>query len=554
MYATSLGTQRLRSAFPIPDWVLPFTSALREAEYYCSNNVKTDYNFQNEAEFVERAWDDSSNQAHWRNRPAGQPFFSIFNLMTTHQSRTSVWSQQEFEAEVGSHLKSSQRSDPQSLTLPSYYPDTEESRRAWARYRDCISLMDQQVGDILDQLQADGLVDDTIVFFYSDHGMGMPRGKRCLYDSGMRVPLLVRFPAKWSHWGPNSAGASCDRLVSFVDFAPTMLSLCGLQSPHYYQGVPFLGEQAANHPRDYVFGARDRVDEAFDVARSVRDKQWLYIRSYHPHLSWMQPEGYSDASPFRRELQRMARTGQLSANAMQYAAPHRPLEELYDTHVDPEQVRNLASDPNYAATLARMRAELRRWQLETRDAGYLSEPDMWSRLGAGETVWDVAQDDVRMPLSRLLAAAEAVGRGERNHELRQWLTAEDKGVRMWAAIGFNAQSELNEADRRALAQALKDSSAGVRIEAAAALARQAPDPANYLTILTDALAADSQALVMQAARQLQLLGPVAATVRPQLQNALVKAQADEAQGDFLAMYIRFSLAAALDALPGDGNK
>ena len=195
MFATSLGTQRLRSQFPVPDHIRPFTALLREAGYYCTNNVKTDYNLAHEAAFIRAAWDESSPEAHWRYAAAGQPFFAVFNFMTTHQSRSSVWPHDQFERKS---LRSSpaDRHDPAKISLPPFYPDTAESRRAWARYHDCITAMDKQVGEILDQLAADGLADDTIVFFFSDHGMGMPRGKRCLFDSGLHVPLLVRFPRK----------------------------------------------------------------------------------------------------------------------------------------------------------------------------------------------------------------------------------------------------------------------------------------------------------------------------------------------------------------------
>ena len=244
VYATSLGTQRLRSQFPVPAEFRPFTALLREAGYHCTNNVKTDYNLYGEAEFIRAAWDESSPRAHWRSRRSGQPFFAVFNFMTTHQSRASAWPHEQFETEVAAKLTPSERHDPAKLTLPPYYPDTAEARRTWARYRDCIAALDKQVGEVLEQLAADGLAEDTIVCFYSDHGMGMPRGKRCLHDSGLRVPLLVRFPKKWAHLAPAKSGETSDRLVSFVDFAPTVLSLCGVPAPSHFQGEAFLGPDA----------------------------------------------------------------------------------------------------------------------------------------------------------------------------------------------------------------------------------------------------------------------------------------------------------------------
>ena len=247
------------------------------------------------------------------------------------------------------------------------------------------------------------------MFFYGDNGMGLPRGKRCLWDTGLREPLLVRFPGEVPRLAPAAPGTATDRLVSFVDFAPTVLSLCGVKAPAHMQGVAFLGE-AAGQPREFVFGARDRVDEVFELSRSVRDRRFLYIRNFMPHLSWMPPECFSDASTFRRELKRLAAEGKLNAAQLTYAAPRKPLEELYDTDADPHQIHNLAAAPAHRATLEKMRRALREWLLTTRDAGFLTEPQMWERMGATGTPLELARDDAKYPLARLLDAADLVGR------------------------------------------------------------------------------------------------------------------------------------------------
>jgi len=543
MYATSLGTQRLRSVFPVPADVVPFTVPLREAGYYCTNNVKTDYNLRDEPDFIRRAWDESSQTAHWRNGARGQPFFAVFNCMTTHQSRTSAWSEEEFEKEVGSKLSMGERHDAAHIVPPPFYPDTAESYKAWARYHDCITRMDTQVGELLDQLQADGLAEDTIVFFYADHGMGMPRGKRCLQDSGLRVPLLVRFPQKWAHLAPGPAGSVSDRLVSFVDFAPSVLSLCGLKGLPQFQGTAFLGADAGR-AREYVYGARDRVDEAFDLSRSVRDGRWLYIRNFMPHLSWMQPEGYSDQSAFRRDLKRLSAEGKLEGGAAMYAAARRPLEELYDTETDSAQLHNLADDSSHGERLTQMRGELRRWQSETCDAGLLTEPDMWSRLKAGETPRSVAQDEMRYPLQRLIEAADGVGRDDAAARQRAWLGDADAGVRYWAAVGLRARVRLADEDRSALRVALQDVSPVVRIEAAAALASH-DEAAVALPVLATALRDDSREITLHAARALELLGAIAAPVRGDMETVLNQARDAEDRGDTMAMFVRFALEAAL---------
>lgn len=545
MYATSLGTQRLRSQFPVPQHIRGFSALLREAGYYCSNNVKTDYNLRNERAFIRDAWDESSASAHWRKRRPGQPFLAVFNFMTTHQSRTSVWPHEQFEKEIGAQLSSDERHDPAAANLPPYYPDTAEARRAWARYHDCVTLMDRQAGEFLRELEADGLEDDTIVFFYGDHGMGMPRGKRLLHDSGMRVPLIVRVPDKWRHLAPAAPGTASDRLVSFVDFAPAVLSLCGVPIPDHVQGRAFLGP-AATEPRRFVYGARDRVDEVFDLSRSVHDGRWLYIRNFMPHLSWMPPERYSDASTFRQELQRLAAAGRLNADQLTYAAPRRALEELYDTAADPHQLHNLAAAPEHRDTLATLRAELRKWQLETYDAGFLTEPQMWQRLDAERTPFELARDEQRYPLARLLNAADLVGREDSEPIQLKALSDRDDGVRYWAAVGFSAARRISEEARIALRDRLSDASPVVRIEAASALAHHG-ETDQALPVLAAALTEDAPEVALHAARALELLGPRARPLLPTMQQVLERARRAEEANDF-AMFIRFSLDASLEKL------
>ncbi len=529
LYATSLGTQRLRSAFPIPEEFAPFTAGLRAAGYRCTNNVKTDYNLADEAAFIARAWDESSPRATWCGAGESQPFFAVHNLMTTHQSRTSVWPVAQFEEEIGGQLPDANRHAPSSLTLPPFYPDTPAARQAWARYQDCITVMDQQVGELLDALESDGLADDTIVFFFSDHGMGMPRGKRLLYDSGLHVPLLIRVPEKWRSLAPGAPGSVTERLVSFVDFPPSVLAACGLPVPDHFQGSAFLGS-GQPPPREFVFGARDRVDEAFDVARSVRDHRWLYIRNYLPHLSWLQPEGYSDQSPFRRDLAT--------------AAVPRPPEELYDCQADPYQLHNLAADPSHDDRLAQMRHQLHRWQLGTRDLGFLTEPQIWARLGENETPWEIARDGGTYPLEDLLAAAgrDIPGAAGRLRDAR------DPGERYWAATVLESADPISDDQVGALRTALHDADPSVRIAAASALAGHGmADEA--LPVLADALAAESPDTVLLAARALELSVPAYGNATDAMRAALEKARQAESAGDPIAMFIRFSIEAALGEAP-----
>jgi N-sulfoglucosamine sulfohydrolase len=543
MYPTSLGTQRLRSQFPIPKEVRGFSAYLRETGYFCTNNVKTDYNIRDEAAFIKDAWNDSSATAHWRARKADQPFFAVFNSMTTHQTRTGVWPHEQFEKEVASKLKPEERHDPAKLTLPPYYPDTPLARKAWARYHDCITAMDKEIGERLAELESSGVAQNTIVFFFSDHGMGMPRGKRTLQDSGMQVPLLIYFPEKYKHLAPAKPGESTGRLVSFVDFAPTVLSVLGLKTPDHMQGSAFIGA-AAGKPREYVFGARDRVDEAFDVARSVRDSRWLYIRNYMPHLPWMQPERFSDNSDFRREFKHLAAQGKLNAPQLTFGAPGRAQEELYDTQADPHNLKNLADAPEHRAQLEKLRAALREWIMTSRDAGFVTEPDMWARIGTSSTPFEIAVDPARYPLNELLAAAELSGRADCEEELSRLLKATtDAGVRYWAASALFATGARGEKTAR---KALQDNAAVVRIEAAAALMKLS-DAHDALAVLKNELESEQPEVALHAARALELLGNKSRPVQAAMEKALKHAQQNEPHSEIF-MFIRFSLEAALENL------
>ncbi len=545
LYATSLGTQRLRSQFPVPQFVRGFPAWLGEVGYFTANNVKTDYNLFNEAAFIRDCWNECSMNAHWRNRKPGQPFFAVFNLMTTHQSRTSVWPPAQFEKEVGSQLAPEERHDPARAPLPPYYPDTLEARRQWARYHDCITVMDKEVGKILKQLSEDQLDEDTIVFFYGDNGMGLPRGKRCLWDTGLQVPLLVRFPEKYRWMAPVAQGTATDRLVSFVDFAPTILSLCGIRAPAHMQGEAFLGRYA-RPPRKYVFGARDRVDEAFDLSRSVRDHRFLYIRNFMPHCSWFAPEAYSDGSTFRRELRQQADQNKLGGGPLTYTAPRKAIEELYDTQADPHQVHNLASSAEHKEILERLRAVLHDWMLSSRDAGFLTEPQMRERIGESGTPLDLAQSESKYPLARLLDAAGLVGRPEAVSRQTILLKDPEDGIRYWAAVGLRAAGTNAQPAHAVLREALTDPSPVVRIEAAAALAGM-DETKDSLPLLAKELNEQPPDVALHAARALQLLEGRSKPVWPIMRQVLERARNQEMTVGDPAMFLRFSLESAVSA-------
>ena len=245
-----------------PPPVKPFPELLRTKGYYCTNNSKTDYQF----EAPVTAWDESSAKATWRSRKGNQPFFAVFNLMVTHESQ--VWQRKNHPLHV----------DPSAVKVPPYYPDTKTVRADMARFMSNVVDLDSLVGELLKQLAEDHLLDNTIIFFWSDHGDGLPNYKRELYDRGTHIPLVIRFPDK------KQAGSRSDRLISSIDFAPTVLSLAGIQPPQYMQGRSFLGQYADQKPNEYVYSARDRMDSEYDRVRAVRDKRYRYIRNFMPDL------------------------------------------------------------------------------------------------------------------------------------------------------------------------------------------------------------------------------------------------------------------------------
>ncbi|UCH13272.1 MAG: sulfatase-like hydrolase/transferase [Bacteroidales bacterium] len=366
MYQTSIGTHHMRTshvsenlptpyeAVP-PHYVKTFTEYLRAAGYYCTNNVKTDYQFASPV----TAWDECSNTAHYKNRPdKDTPFFAVFNFTITHESRN--WQEPD-------------STDPSSVNVPPYYPDNEIVRKNIARLYDNIAKLDVIVGRMLKDLEDEGLADNTVVFFWSDHGDGLPRAKRWLYDSGTRIPLIIRWP------GYIKNGMSSQRLISSIDFGPTVLSIAGVSVPKHMQGRAFLGAQG-RPPRSYVFSARDRFDESYDMVRSVRDNKYRYIRNYYPLKPYVLWVPYRNRMPVMQELFRLYAEDKLEGAQKIWFSDNRPPEELYDCEKDPHQVNNLADDPEYKDVMRRMSKRLNRWMSNIKDMGNISESVMVNNM------------------------------------------------------------------------------------------------------------------------------------------------------------------------------
>jgi arylsulfatase A-like enzyme len=492
--ANSAGTGHMRSSVPLSPAIRMFPSLLREAGYYCTNNVKEDYNTPTPA----GVWDESSRSATYRNRRPGQPFFHVINHPTTHES--SMFKPREIVH------------DPERAVIPPYHPDNEVFRRDRARYYDNISQLDAQAGKLLAALEADGLAEDTIVFYFSDHGGIFPRSKRFVYDSGTRVPLIIRFPEKYRHLAPGAPGSRTDRLVTFVDFAPTILSLAGVPIPDFMQGSAFSGPQAAE-PREYVFAARDRMGPCPDLIRSVRDKRYRYIRNYLPHLPAFQYDAYAMGIPCWAEMWRLYRDGKLNPVQRRMFEP-KPPEELYDVRNDPHEIRNLAGDPEFKDVLVRMRRACEGWIREIRDVSFIPELDM-HRLSRGSTAYDIARDSRRYPLDRILRLAGT----DDLQELTKHLNDENTVMQYWAVVGCRRLDDRAAPARRQLADAMRRSpSPSVRMEAAELLCRLG-DSREPLSVLEEYLLNEEPWTRMHAAVTLGRLGKRALPAVPALRKA-----------------------------------
>jgi len=335
----------------IPENVKCFTEYLRAKGYYCTNNQKTDYQFA----APQSAWDENNGKAHWKNTPKGMPFFSVFNYGETHESR--IW--------LNKNLPLTVRSE--DVPLPPYYPDNDVIRTDVARHYSNIELLDLKIGKIIKQLKEDGMYNNTIIFFYSDHGGPLPRQKREIFDSGLRVPLMVRFPN-----GENAGRFKT--MVSFTDLAPTVLSLANIKPPKSIDGQAFLGKYKSKD-RKVIYGTSDRFDEFTDRIRAVRDAQFLYVKNYHVDLPKYKDVSYRKSVPMMNSILELHKLNSLNISQEYWFQP-KVTEELYDCKNDPYQLNNLASNPIYKKKLEEIR-KLEQKQFENKvDFGAYYEADL----------------------------------------------------------------------------------------------------------------------------------------------------------------------------------
>lgn len=457
VYANSNGCQHMRSYYPISEVISTYPELMRKAGYYCTNNSKTDYN-SNSIEPNE-IWDESSNKAHYKNRPEGNPFFAVFNCGISHESSIHKWIPNE-----------DLRHSPDEVPIPPYHPKTPEMKHDWAQYYDKVEDMDAWMGEKLKELDDAGLAENTIVFYYGDHGGVVARSKRYVYESGTRVPFIVRIPEKYKYLFPaEKTGSKIDRLISFVDLSPTLLSIAGIEIPDFLQGNAFLGDQKTKDPQ-YAFMFRGRMDERYDMSRAVRDQKYRYIRNYMPYRIYGQHLEYLWRAPSIRSWEEAYKNGECNEIQSKFWEP-KPVEELYDTENDPWEVNNLANDPNYKDVLVRLRQANKDWMMRIYDTGFIPEANSIDRRD-GQPMYDYMRSG-GVNLDPIVKAAETatLGKTENIETLKTYLSSDEPAIRYWGATGLLILKDKAQLALPELEKALNDKQANVVNVAAEAVYR-----------------------------------------------------------------------------------
>ncbi|WP_340111100.1 sulfatase family protein [Maribellus mangrovi] len=455
VYAASNGNEQMRSKYAKSDVVKTYPEYFREAGYYCTNNVKTDYNYAGDWNAI---WDDCSRSATYKNRQPGQPFFAVFSNFTTHESQIH---KQIPTADL--------KHDPDKIEIAPYHPDLPVIRHDWAQYYDLNEKMDAEVGVILKELEESGDAENTVVIYYGDHGGVLARSKRFVYETGTRVPFIIRIPEKFKYLFPaEKPGEPVDRIVSFVDLLPTFLSMAGIEIPDYVQGNAFLGEQKTDDP-ECAFLTRQRMDERYDMVRAVRDKKHRYIRNYMPFRITMQHLDYLFKAPSAQAWEDAFKAG-LTNKVQSRAFLEKPLEELYDVENDPWEINNLAGDSEYAEVLERMRTVETEWMRDVRDVGLIPETEYAYFAGEGSLYDYMRSDDC--PFEEVLEAAQRATsqKGDIDYFVQN-LQNDNRAIRYWGAVGLLIHRDVAEPALDALKVAVNDPSGAVATLAAETLFR-----------------------------------------------------------------------------------
>jgi len=500
---TCAPANQMRAMAALPPEIRTYPDFLREAGYYCTNNSKTDFNCDADAAKI---FDESSPTAHYRNRPAGKPFFAIFNHTTSHESSILSGGGRSTDAPGGPVL-------PDQVRVPAYLPDTPEVRTNIAQYYNAVERMDGEIGAKMTELEAAGLADDTIVFYYSDNGGVLPRSKRYCYNEGLRCVMVVAFPPKWAQLAPAKMGTTIDTPVMLLDLAPTLLSLLGTPAPATMQGSAFLGPHARRRG-PYAFGMRNRMDERYDFVRAASDGRFHYIRNYTPHRVY-QHGAYEWQMKAYQSWEREWRAGRLNEVQKRFFEGRRPFEELYDLEADRDSVNNLAGEPAHAARLRAMRKALDDHMLAIVDNGFIPE-------GMPQEGYRNSRDAAAYPLARLMElGARAASRDRSNVAAFASLLGDQHPlVRHWAAQGLLMLGRNAASARAALERMMRgDATAQNRVVAAEAVATIAASPDAVTTLGAILDGTDPWQVKLQALNALTFLGEQARPVLPSVKAA-----------------------------------
>jgi len=457
-YAPRIGTQYHRRAkmAAMPDGLRMFPAYLRQAGYYTTNNSKKDYN----AEEGKGVWDESSRQATWRNRPSADvPFFHMQNYGMSHESSLHFKRQQMQPDQLGT--------SPEDVFVAPCHPDTPTFRYTYARYHDRIGAIDDVVGKLVSELEKDGLLEDTFIFYFGDNGGVLPGSKGYIYETGLHVPLVVRVPSRWKHLVTLKRGTRAEGFVSFIDFGPTLLHLAGLKVPRQMDGRPFLGpdvsEQQLN-ARDEAFGYADRFDEKYDLCRSLRKGRYKYIRHYQAFYPDALQNNYRYRMLAYQEWRALYRQGKLNARQRQFFEP-KPVEALYDLETDPYEVNNLAKDPAYAETLGELRGRLQQRVKGMPDLSFYPESHLVDRALDNPVAFGRAH---AKEIARLVDVADLslLPFVEAGPALEKALASANPWERYWALIACSSFGDEAKALVPAARKRLDDSELLVRVRAA----------------------------------------------------------------------------------------
>jgi arylsulfatase A-like enzyme len=463
----TLGTGNHRSQYAIPGYVRGFPAYLRDQGYYTSNCSKRDYNIAGEKAFSREAWDESSDAAGWWNRPdPKQPFFAVFNFIESHQSRTMTHPWAWYEAEILKHLAPDEVIAPEQLIVPPVFRDSPEMRRELSRVYNSLTLCDQRIGELLRRLETDGLAEETILLFFADHGQGIPAAKCNPIGQGYRVPMIAYFPDKWKHLSPWGDSKVCTERVSFLDLAPSMLSLVGAEIPGYMDGRAFWGD-ARKPAGPYLYLSRNRIDESPDLSRSVTDGRYLYTRFFMPRLPVLKYQKYSDYSAITRIIREDSANGRLNA-IQQGLLESRPEEVLFDLEEDPWEIRNLIDDPDHRDRIRAMREAVLERMFAGRDAHLIPEY-AYLDLKKGQTIAEERMNETFFPIAEVMEVIRPTGEDSIRCSLDCVASPETHPfVRYWAAVNLwnRSNGNLSAELRDIVASGLKASPAAVQIELA----------------------------------------------------------------------------------------